>query len=72
MGSEMCIRDRGQVDQVPKNSWMPLALSQLSDGVLRNALGDFYMTNPLARASLVMAELSAAAKARLVQDVAAE
>jgi hypothetical protein len=30
------------------------------------------MTNPLARASLVMAELSAAAKARLVQDVAAE
>ena len=62
----------GQVDQVPKNSWMPLALSQLSDGVLRNALGDFYMTNPLARASLVMAELSAAAKARLVQDVAAE
>ena len=62
----------GQVDQVPKNSWMPLALSQPSNGVLRNALGDFYMTNPLARASLVMAELSAAAKARLVQDVAAE
>ena len=62
----------GQVDQVPKNSWMPLALSQLSDGMLRNARGDFYMTNPLASASLVMAELSAAAKARLVQDVAAE
>ena len=47
-------------------------MSQPSDGPLRNAVGDFYITNPIARASVVMAELSAAAKARLAQDVAAE
>jgi NADH-quinone oxidoreductase subunit G len=30
----------------------------------RNAIKDFYLTNPIARASAVMAELSAMAKAR--------
>ena len=62
----------GQIDHVPENSWTALAVSQPSDGPLRNAVGDFYITNPIARASVVMAELSAAAKARLAQDVAAE
>ena len=57
---------------MPENSWTALAVSQPSDGPLRNAVGDFYITNPIARASVVMAELSAAAKARLAQDVAAE
>ena len=62
----------GQIDHVLENSWTALAVSQPSDGPLRNAVGDFYITNPIARASVVMAELSAAAKARLAQDVAAE
>jgi NADH-quinone oxidoreductase subunit G len=38
----------------------------------RNPIKDFYLTNPVARASSVMAELSALAKARAAQSLAAE
>ena len=62
----------GQIDQVPQNAWRPLASSQPADGVLNNAVSNFYTTNPIARASMVMADLSAAAKARLTQALAAE
>jgi NADH-quinone oxidoreductase subunit G len=37
-----------------------------------NAVKDFYLTNPIARASALMAELSASAKARREQQIAAE
>ena len=62
----------GQIDQVPQNAWRPLASSQPADGVLNNAVSNFYTTNPIARASMVMADLSAATKARLTQALAAE
>jgi NADH-quinone oxidoreductase subunit G len=35
-------------------------------------VSDFYLTNPIARASSLMAELSANAKARVETQVAAE
>lgn len=38
----------------------------------RNAIRDFYLTNPIARASQVMAELSAQALARANAPLAAE
>ena len=38
----------------------------------RNVIRDFYLTNPIARASQVMAELSAQARARTATPLAAE
>ena len=53
-----------QVDQVIENDWQPLAAGTLGKAAFVNAVSDFYLTNPIARASQLMAELSAAAKAR--------
>jgi NADH-quinone oxidoreductase subunit G len=39
---------------------------------LRNAIGDFYLTNPIARASVLMAEVSAMAADRAKAPLAAE
>jgi NADH-quinone oxidoreductase subunit G len=39
-------------------------LAKLGKATFRNAVKDFYLTNPIARSSALMAELSAAAKAR--------
>ena len=61
-----------QVDQVPENSWQLEEAGPLGKADFRNALGDFYLTNPIARASQVMAELSANAKARRAEKIAAE
>ena len=38
-----------------------------SDGAFANAIDDFYLTNPVARASAVMAECSALARGRMQQ-----
>ncbi|MEN8889439.1 MAG: NADH-quinone oxidoreductase subunit NuoG [Celeribacter marinus] len=61
-----------QVDQVVENAWTPIAVKKPAKAEFRNAVKDFYLTNPIARASALMAELSAGAKARTTQDVAAE
>ncbi|WP_135503440.1 NADH-quinone oxidoreductase subunit NuoG [Roseovarius aestuariivivens] len=61
-----------QIDQVPENEWTPVESAELGAGALSEALGDFYLTNPIARASELMAELSANAKARRDRPVAAE
>ncbi len=63
-----------QVDEVPENGWQPLKAGKLGSAkaTLRSAVGDFYLTNPIARASQLMAELSANAKARRETPVAAE
>ncbi|WP_439103872.1 NADH-quinone oxidoreductase subunit NuoG [Celeribacter marinus] len=61
-----------QVDQVVENTWTPIAVKKPAKAEFRNAVKDFYLTNPIARASALMAELSAGAKARTTQDVAAE
>ncbi|HBR37639.1 MAG TPA: hypothetical protein DD939_10140, partial [Sulfitobacter pontiacus] len=42
------------------------------DSPLRFAIADFYLSNPIARASQLMAELSANAKARREKPLAAE
>jgi NADH-quinone oxidoreductase subunit G len=60
------------IDQVPENEWQPLAPATLGKASFRNPVRDFYLTNPIARASEVMAELSAQAKARTAAPMAAE
>jgi NADH-quinone oxidoreductase subunit G len=62
----------GRVDQVADNGWTALPLGPLGKAAFRNAIGDFYLTNPVARASRVMADLSAMAAARLQRPLAAE
>ena len=60
------------VDQVPENEWRPMPPERPGDADFRNAVRDFYLTNPIARASALMAELSARARPRTGIPVAAE
>jgi NADH-quinone oxidoreductase subunit G len=60
------------VDGVPQNDWQRVPLQSPAKADFRYALRDFYLTNPIARASEVMAELSANAKARRSAPLAAE
>ncbi|WP_135450661.1 NADH-quinone oxidoreductase subunit NuoG [Tabrizicola caldifontis] len=62
----------GRIDEVAENAWQPLELKPMAKATFRNAIRDFYLTNPIARASSVMAELSAMAKARAAAPMAAE
>ncbi|VDC31703.1 NADH-quinone oxidoreductase subunit NuoG [Pseudogemmobacter humi] len=62
----------GAIDEVPENAWQKPELRMPARATFRNAIRDFYLTNPIARASQVMAELSAMAKARREAPVAAE
>ncbi len=62
----------GMIDEVADNGWTPVEMRAPGKADFRVALGDFYLTNPIARASTVMAELSANAKARRAQPLAAE
>jgi NADH-quinone oxidoreductase subunit G len=62
----------GRIDEVPENDWQPLPVKAPAKATFRNAIRDFYLTNPIARASSVMAELSAMAKARAAAPIAAE
>ncbi|MFQ6549066.1 NADH-quinone oxidoreductase subunit NuoG [Aestuariibius sp. 2305UL40-4] len=52
------------VDQVPENEWVALDGGTMGDGDFFQAISDHYLTNPIARASKLMAELSQSAKAR--------
>ena len=60
------------IDVVPENEWQPLAAKKLGKADFVTAVSDFYLTNPIARASTLMAELSANAKARKNAPLAAE
>ena len=60
------------VDQVPENQWRTVAARKLGKAAFRNCVPDFYLTNPIARASLLMAELSANAAARVQSALAAQ
>ena len=62
----------GDIDEVPVNDWQPLDLQDMGKADFRNVVADFYLTNPIARASALMAELSANAKARGLTRLAAE
>ncbi len=62
-----------RIDTVPENTWAPVALRDMAKASFRNVISDFYFTNPIARASVVMAECSALHKARLAgSSMAAE
>ncbi|MGB1752792.1 MAG: NADH-quinone oxidoreductase subunit NuoG, partial [Paracoccaceae bacterium] len=52
------------IDEVAENEWTPLAPSNMGEGDFVTALRDFYLSNPIARASSLMAELSSLAKAQ--------
>jgi NADH-quinone oxidoreductase subunit G len=62
----------GQIDEVPENVGEPLAVKVPGKADFRFAVKDFYLTNPIARASVLMAELSAQAAARAAAPLAAE
>jgi len=62
----------GKIDQLPENEWQQPKARQLGKADFRGVVGDYYLTNPIARASEVMAELSAGAKARANKPMAAE
>ncbi|MCA0928882.1 NADH-quinone oxidoreductase subunit NuoG [Ruegeria profundi] len=61
-----------RIDEVIENKVEQLAAGPLGKASFRNAIGDFYLTNPIARASQLMAELSAQAQARKSEKIAAE
>ncbi|MCF2903435.1 NADH-quinone oxidoreductase subunit NuoG [Octadecabacter sp. CECT 8868] len=60
------------IDAVAENDWQPVKTGKLGKATFRAAVKDFYLTNPIARASQLMAELSANAKARAEAPIAAE
>ncbi|KPQ08128.1 MAG: NADH-quinone oxidoreductase subunit NuoG [Rhodobacteraceae bacterium HLUCCA12] len=60
------------IDTVAENDWNPLPVEAPGSADFRYAVRDFYLTNPIARASALMAELSAMAKARAQTHLAAE
>ena len=60
------------IDEVPENTGAALAAGKLGKASFRPLVKDFYLTNPIARASTLMAELSALAAARVAEPVAAE
>ena len=62
----------GRIDQVATNVWQPLELRAPGRADFRPPFKDFYLTNPIARASSVMAELSAMASERAKTLLAAE
>jgi NADH-quinone oxidoreductase subunit G len=62
----------GRVDEVAQNGWTALETGTMASGPFVNAIADFYLSNPIARASSLMAELSANAKARRTEAMAAQ
>ena len=62
-----------QIDEVVENDTKPVkVVGKLGKATFRPAVKDFYLTNPIARASALMGELSAQAKARATSAMAAE
>ncbi|MBT0956312.1 NADH-quinone oxidoreductase subunit G [Alphaproteobacteria bacterium KMM 3653] len=62
----------GKVDEVAANEVGDLPKGKIGSGPLNSAVKDFYLTNPIARASELMAELSAGAASRAKAPMAAE
>lgn len=60
------------VDSVPENEWQPLEPSALGQGAFATSTGAHYLSNPILRASELMGDLAAAAKARSTSALAAE
>ena len=62
----------GAIDTVAANDWQALPLRDPAKADFRMAVKDFYLTNPIARASALMGELSALASSRVAAPLAAE
>ena len=62
----------GRIDQVSVNGWQALPLRDMGRATFRPAFKGFYQTNPIARASAVMAELAAMEADRAKTALAAE
>jgi NADH-quinone oxidoreductase subunit G len=62
----------GAIDELAENEWQRIPLRDPGQADFRNVIRDFYLTNPIARASSLMGELSAQAKARAAKPLAAE
>jgi NADH-quinone oxidoreductase subunit G len=62
----------GRIDEVAANDWQPLEVKAPAKADFRLAIKDFYLTNPIARASSLMGELSAMAAERAKLAMAAE
>jgi NADH-quinone oxidoreductase subunit G len=62
----------GQIDTVAANEVQPMTPGALGRADFRPAIRQFYLTNPVARASGVMAELAALAETRAKTPLAAE
>ncbi|MFQ3184823.1 MAG: NADH-quinone oxidoreductase subunit G [Alteromonas macleodii] len=61
-----------EIDCVFKNDWHPVKTGKLGKAAFKTSVADFYLTNPIARASQLMAELSGNAKNRAQAQMAAE
>jgi len=57
------------LDSVPENDWKAAEVKPLGKRALNYAISDFYLTNPIARASAIMAEVSkGAASAKMAAE----
>ena len=61
-----------EVDHVAENAWKAVAAGKLGKGDFAQSQVNFYLSNPIARSSTVMAELAANERARQSAKVAAE
>ena len=61
-----------KVDDVIENEMTPTKVGKLGKATFKSAVRDFYLTNPIARASQLMGELSGNAKKRAEAPIAAE
>ncbi|WP_265500958.1 NADH-quinone oxidoreductase subunit NuoG [Paracoccus beibuensis] len=62
----------GRIDQVVESDWQRLPMRDLGRASFVNPIRDFYLTNPIARCSPLMGELSRMAAARGLPALAAE
>jgi NADH-quinone oxidoreductase subunit G len=62
----------GEIDEVPANDAVPLERGAFAPEPFGQAVEEHYLTNPIARASRLMGELAAGARARSGLKVAAE
>jgi len=60
----------GAIDAVSQNDWQAETADKMTKSAITNMGGDFYLSNPIARASTVMAELSSLAVARTTKMAA--
>ena len=61
-----------KIDEVVQNEWTREAEGKMTDAPFACAISEHYLTNPIARASQLMGELAANAKARQDAPMAAE